>query len=339
MTASFNTTLELQRHRALLEVLEVLSRASHSVSDVVGAVHEQAGRVIDAHVTVLAVRVEDGWLCDLLQSNERLSRRVPYLGRGLSEQVFEGAPLRVPDVDAYLAQHGLVIRHLDGPGSPPRVRAYLGVPLHIEGARAGVLSLQSYHPDAFSDLDLHFLELLGKHVSLALDHAHLRERLEQQARTDGLTGLLNRHAFHDVARGACARAGRFGTPLSLVMIDVQQFKRINDDFGHAAGDAVLCGLARALQEAVRAQDHVFRLGGDEFALLLECDAPGARCAVRRAHAALARQAWPSGLQGVHPNAGVAEWNPDEPLEDWLRRADHQMYDAKKRGQLLLDDSP
>ena len=333
MTPHADLLLQLQRHQALLEVLEVLTRASHSASDVVGAVHQHAGRLVDANATVLALRQPDGWLCDLFHLNERATLHVAHNERGLSEQVFVHGPLRVPDVDDYLARHDLTVRNLRD-HAPQLVRAYLGVPLHAEGERVGVLSLQSYTLDAFSDLDLHFLELLAKHVSLALENARLRERLERAALTDPLTGLNNRRAFERDAARAAGRAAQLSMPLTLVMLDAQGFKHVNDRYGHAAGDDVLRVLGRLLHTHMRAGDAAFRLGGDEFAALLWCDEAEARDAASRLSALLAAHAWTAQVPEIRVNAGVAALRERDDLDTWQRRADARMYAAKAARRLL-----
>jgi len=325
---------QLERYQALVEVLEVLARATHSVEDVVAAIHEQMSRLIHTHVTVLGLRRGGVWICDVMNERERFTQELPIDPNGLSEQVYRNGSLYVPDVQAYLEERGLIVRNLHGNAQPTRVRSYLATPIDIEGQRTGVLSVQSDRPGAFVPLDLHFLELLAKHVSIALDHAHLRERLEQQARTDSLTRLLNRHAFTENAPRAIAHAERYGLPVTVVMIDVQNFKDINDTAGHDTGDAVLGGLAACMREAVRASDSVYRLGGDEFALLLDTDDAGAKSALQRLQALMQAYPWPREAPLVRVNAGVSQWNPGQDAQTWLRAADRRMYDAKAQGRLI-----
>jgi diguanylate cyclase (GGDEF)-like protein len=160
----------------------------------------------------------------------------------------------------------------------------------------------------------------------------LRERraLEALARVDALTGLGNRRAFEEALAEECARALRLPHPLTLVNVDLDHFKRVNDRAGHEAGDRVLRQLADAVRQAVRVNfDRGFRLGGDEFALLL----PGSSRAQAEAVLARIRQAcadadplWRDGPLGL--SAGIVELGEQESARDFMRRADAAMYREK-----------
>ncbi|MCU1432419.1 MAG: diguanylate cyclase [Actinotalea sp.] len=147
-------------------------------------------------------------------------------------------------------------------------------------------------------------------------------QLRDGARLDALTGALSRGAFTDAARTAMARAARDGRPLTVALFDLDGFKRVNDDDGHAAGDAVLVALTQAWTEGLRQGDVLGRMGGDEFALLLPAtDHHGAGIVVDRLHETATACAWSTGL---------ATWvGPSEALDVWLQRADRQMYAAKR----------
>ena len=112
----------------------------------------------------------------------------------------------------------------------------------------------------------------GDAAALALDNAHVRARLEHQAQTDSLTGLYNHRYFHERLRSELRRASRVHDAVSVLMLDIDDFKRVNDVHGHGAGDEVLCALASELSQTVRGSDVVCRLGGEEFAVILpSCD--------------------------------------------------------------------
>jgi diguanylate cyclase (GGDEF)-like protein len=160
----------------------------------------------------------------------------------------------------------------------------------------------------------------------------LKEQLGREAslaRIDGLTELFNSRAFREVAERSRQQAVRYQHPVALGYIDVDNFKAINDQLGHAAGDRVLQAVAEALRGSVRATDVVSRLGGDEFAIFMpEVGADGARSAFRKIHAALSKVAehnhWPIGF-----SVGVAifEVAPDN-IEVALKTADNLMYRVK-----------
>ncbi|HXS32730.1 MAG TPA: diguanylate cyclase [Solirubrobacterales bacterium] len=172
----------------------------------------------------------------------------------------------------------------------------------------------------------------------------MEEELERLSRQDSLTGLLNRRSFDEALERQLAYTRRYGSGGALLIVDLDRFKQINDEFGHPAGDRVLCQVARVLGENLRSTDTVgrysdgvvARLGGDEFALLLpEADAVGAEAVAERLVAALA--AAPLEVEGgeiwLAISVGVALFDENglPPAEDLLAAADRAMYVAKAAG--------
>lgn len=157
-------------------------------------------------------------------------------------------------------------------------------------------------------------------------------RYARQAATDPLTGLLNRAGFDGALAGELERARRHRQPLALVMLDLDHFKRVNDQHGHPAGDRVLQGLARLLEEHLRESDLCARWGGEEFAVLAPMTgaAGGARLAEKIRGLMAETALGPSGP--VTGSFGVAALRPDEPAEALIRRADEALYRAKARGR-------
>jgi diguanylate cyclase (GGDEF)-like protein len=160
--------------------------------------------------------------------------------------------------------------------------------------------------------------------------------LARLAHHDPLTGLLNRRRFFELAADEVARARRHGRPCSVFMIDLDHFKRINDTYGHSAGDAMLRAVARRLLETVREIDFVARMGGEELAVLLpETGAPTALAVAERVRQALASLAIPheGGVIRVTASIGVAAWRETElDVEAALHRADAALYRVKTRGR-------
>ena len=153
------------------------------------------------------------------------------------------------------------------------------------------------------------------------------------ARFDTLTGLLNRRVFQESVVDECARARRLKQPLSLIYMDLDHFKQVNDQAGHGAGDRVLTQLAAAIRDTIRARiDHGFRLGGDEFALLLPSTPAleAERVAVRIGeHCSRSDRVWVNGPLGI--SAGIVELDPNESPAVFIERADAAMY-LKKRAR-------
>src|SRR2546423_14781982 len=151
------------------------------------------------------------------------------------------------------------------PGTPAdEPEALITIPLIARGSIKGALNIYRLGDDAsFDDNDFELAKRFGDPAALALDNAQIRARLEHQAMTDPLTGLYNHRAFHERLRGALAHASRAHEAVSVLMLDIDDFKRVNDIYGHGAGDEILRGLAETLKDAVRSSDAVYRLGGGE----------------------------------------------------------------------------
>lgn len=336
------TTL-LARYRQLVQVLALLAGNSHEVEAVIQAVHRQAGTLFPSQVTLLALLQPGGdWRWELREDGQRFTQQVPFSPEGLMESVLHGDALSVPDLDAYLNEHPVRVRRMSGdaavlpdirqveqpPG--PAVRSMLLVPLEIRGRRAAVLSIQSYEAEAFDATDLEFLQLLAQHVAIALDNAALREQLQQLTRTDALTGLRNRRAFYHDVPAAMETARQAGQGLSLIMLDVHEFKQINDTHGHGVGDLVLSTVGQVLSQVLHAPDIAFRLSGDEFALLVWGEAKRLETLMTQLTDRLRAIDWPTGSGPVCLQGGVARLELAGDLDEWLSLADARMYDVKRR---------
>ena len=156
--------------------------------------------------------------------------------------------------------------------------------------------------------------------------------LDLQARTDALTGLLNRRGFESQMAFALALARRSSRPLSLIAVDVDHFKRVNDTYGHEAGDEVLRRMARTLESRLRSSDVVARLGGEEFvALLPDTDLAGAQAIAQVLVTTMAAQQDPV-VGTITVSVGVASMRGQDSGANILRRADMALYEAKGQGR-------
>jgi len=215
------------------------------------------------------------------------------------------------------------------------------VPLAVRDQLLGAVSLVSTRRYVhFDGPAIEFLGDIAQQVALGVENARLFLALSQMASTDELTQLANRRRFTEALRRELGRARRTGLPLSLVLVDVDHLKKVNDTFGHPAGDSAIRHVAGALRESRRDTDVVARFGGEEFALLLPgTDHPGAVKAAERVRVRLSTTLVDMVGQ-VTASMGVATWPQDGATEErlvWV--ADQRLYAAKEGGRNRVASAP
>ncbi len=181
----------------------------------------------------------------------------------------------------------------------------------------------------------------GAFIHFRIVHARVREltdRLAYSASHDHITGLLNRSSWYGAANAMILQAVADGTPVSLIYIDIDQFKRINDELGHAAGDRVLEQIGRCLTDTVHRETLAARIGGEEFLVMLPASSLAAALALaNQLHERL--NAMPALPFQVTASMGIAQYIDGESLEDLIERADQAMLHAKRDGRNASAVSP
>ena len=242
ITPEFHTLLDMQQ--LLARILAILERHMPSAAFTILLREESTGDLV--------VRAAAGSRTDLA-SPVRVER-----GRGLSGWVVEHGEAQIVD---------------DVRGDPryigdPGVRSEMVVPLASSGRAIGALVVSHPSVGAFGQRDLTLLQAVAAQIAAAIDVADLHERLQRAANTDALTGIHNYGYFYDRLEEEVARAHRHTTPLAVAYFDIDGLKRVNDTYGHLAGDAVLRTLGRLIDRRVRTEDIPARYGGDEFAIVM-----------------------------------------------------------------------
>jgi diguanylate cyclase (GGDEF)-like protein len=211
------------------------------------------------------------------------------------------------------------------------------ITLGLGNSADGETVLQLFPPDdGFKRETRKLAEWLASQAAVALDNARLHDVVQRQAITDDLTGLVNRRRFIEALDAEIERARRFGSALTIVLADLDNFKQVNDEFGHHGGDVVLRAFADLIRSHVRDVDTCGRIGGEEFAILLpETDRAGAARVAERMRKSL--NAVPISISdgaAIHTacSFGVAELGPAQSGDDLLRAADAALYRAKDEGK-------
>lgn len=222
---------------------------------------------------------------------------------------------------------------LTGAGDP--MAHAIHVPLLLKNRPAGVLVL--CRSDSFAEADRLLLSLFSSLLSTLHDSMQARRRIRALAETDDLTGIANRRYFRRQLPQEIERARTYRLPLALLMIDVDDFKQINDTFGHVVGDVVLSELCGMMRESLRTPDFIARYGGDEFAVILShTDLAGAAGVAARILSQLREVTIEIDAEhaiSCSVSIGVAELKPDDTSgRDLIRRADDRLYEAKRQGK-------
>jgi diguanylate cyclase (GGDEF)-like protein len=333
--------------RSIVRTLRSLSQAAHAIAR--GNFEERVPVSGSDEFAALGTAFNDmagqlqGRLAELEDERERMRSAITRFGEalaathdveGLLRVIVEAAVEATGATGARLvADDGTVVEA----GEPSAEGARLELPLTAARTQFGTLALVG---PSFDEEQAMTATSLASHAAIALENARLHQIVERQALVDGLTGIANRRQCEDALSHEIARAQRLGTPLTLVLADLDDFKSINDDHGHPVGDDVLREFAAVLRSTVRESDLAGRWGGEEFLLLLPgTDVDGGAQLADRVRRALAERSF-LGKDGavfeVTCSFGVAQHAPDGDERELFADADRALYRAKRRGKNCVE---
>jgi diguanylate cyclase (GGDEF)-like protein len=220
--------------------------------------------------------------------------------------------------------------------APPAMPSLLVIPLVVHERVLGTLVLGSPQAAAFGDDVRPTLEVLASHMAVSLANARMLKRLEEMATTDGLTGLLNKRALIAAATEKLKSAKRFSKPLSVMVGDIDHFKRVNDTYGHDVGDLVIRGFADVLKRAKRDTDIVGRFGGEEFVVVCEETADhGAELLAERIRRELQATTFQSELGPLNVTCSLGVATAPLAGQTWetlFKASDDALYASKRGGR-------
>jgi len=212
------------------------------------------------------------------------------------------------------------------------VRSIAHLPLIAEGRAIGSLIVASSQPNAYSRTHIMLLEQLASQIAMPIENARLYAEVAEKARIDNLTGLLNRRSLDEVMASEINRHSRYGGVFSLIILDIDSLKAVNDNYGHPAGDDVLKNIGSFIRHSIRSADQAFRYGGDEFAVLLpNASIDAANQVAERIRKQVASKVIAGNIP-VTASLGLASWPANGTgANEVIAAADAALYHAKRSG--------
>jgi diguanylate cyclase (GGDEF)-like protein len=322
----------LERRRGVqLETINTLSKQTASVLDLKELLAKVCPLVVESfsvdHVAILlqegellVVRAQHGKLTPLFSEGKHL----PAGGGLCARAIKTGKTVVENDV-------GKVPGYISGYAE---AAAEMCLPLIARGQPLGVLTLESATVGAFRSFDVRALESVADICAIAIQNARYFEQTRQMAFVDGLTGVYNRRYFEQRILEELERAGRYAGGLAVLMLDIDHFKRINDEFGHLLGDEVLRQLSAILTQQLRKVDVVCRYGGEEFSILVpQTTGEHALGVAEKLRRVIADWSFPGVPSPVTVSIGVADFPENGATRDELvKAADAALYAAKQAGR-------
>jgi len=318
---------------ALFDVVHTISQ-SLELKEVLPSVLDRVLDNMRETRGVIVLRDDKGVMLRLM-AHKGLSpesiHQISALGQGcVGDVILKNDIIRIPGEDSEEA--------VQFPGLEPEgLQSAIVAPISVRGQSLGAIAIYSIKKDRFTDQDEVLLMTIGSQVGVAVENAQLYEKTLELAQKDGLTGLANRRFFMETLKKEVARADRYSTPFSILMLDIDKFKRFNDSYGHPKGDELLREFATMVNNSVRTTDTPGRYGGEEFVVILpNTQLKGAIVIAERIRIAMEGLKIPvpgeSQFASTTVSIGIAELTTGETDEKILSAADAALYRAKEGGR-------
>jgi two-component system cell cycle response regulator len=319
----------------ILNELGSLASVSKDYKETVRAVLEILSRVVGNSIGVILMFEEEDMVVHIsrptsMESFEAAQARTNVLARDYGWET--AAADRVK-----LSVHGEENLKVKQDLAPERAYSFVHIPLTAQKKVIGILVACSYQSPAFARDAQAILNLVQNQVTIVVDNARLYEATRQLAITDGLTRIYNHRFFQELFEKEFTRSDRYNTVFSLIMIDIDHFKKINDTYGHLCGDEILKSLASLVKSCLRTMDIVARYGGEEFAILLpETGGAEALQTAERIRRAVEENTFMGTDQGLKVTVSLGVATYPSPLvsdrADVIAKADGALYEAKEGGR-------
>ncbi len=323
---------KLTYEKKKLEQVLGIEAGLHSILDL--------NKLID-FVVEKTCEVLEAQTCSVMFIDHELGELCVKGHRGIEESMIGENPLKMGDgiVDLIERHHKAKMHPLPHKhsskidGTLYQSETFLSVPIELKDHLLGIINVshkKGKHGDIFTDLDLRILFMIVRQVRIAMENAKLYRELKFISMTDGLTGIYNYRYCTQTLDYEIVRAKRYGRNLSLLMIDVDQFKSYNDTLGPLEGDKLLKSIAQIIKQNVRTTDVACRYAGDEFAVILpETDLSQARVTAEKIRKKISEL---SAKQPISVSIGLAKSNAQTNRYDLIQKADSHLYTAKHQGK-------
>ncbi len=344
-------TVEVDADKTLLELLTEISGVVLRCDDFhesLDYIVKQTTCALNATSGSLAVPAGESDSLEIISSYNHNSKEIERLnkaellqpGEGIAGRAFStGNVVQTPNIRCSEEFKSVFSKNREN------YTSVLAVPLQVECEKIGVLNFTFAKKRMLNKENRYLLQIAGNHIAIAIRQGELVEKLQQKnkellqmAREDSLTGLPNHRRIHEILSRELKRAHRNKTPLTVAMVDVDYFKRINDIHGHPVGDIVLRKLAAILREELRAPDRVGRYGGEEFLVVLpDTDLNAGFEALDRTRRKIGADGVVAGKRNISVtiSVGLTGAGPDDypsKASHLVKKADRQLYAAKKAGR-------
>ncbi len=344
-------TVIVETEKSILELLAEISGVVLRLDDFhesLDYIVKQTTRELGASSGSLAVYSRDTENLKIISSYNHSMQEIERMndnnllqpGKGIAGRAFStGEVIQTPNIRC----SGEFMSVL--PQACENYTSLLAVPLQVKDEKIGVLNFTFARQTVLSENNRYLLQIAGNYIAIAIRQSELTEKLQQKnekllqmAREDSLTGLPNHRRIHEILRQEFNRARRNKAHLTVAMVDIDYFKRINDTHGHPVGDLVLRKLAAIMDEEIRGHDRVGRYGGEEFLIVLpDTDIEAGFEALDRIRRKIESDGVIIGKRNISVtvSAGLTEAGPDnypEKASSLVKIADRQLYAAKKAGR-------
>ena len=309
-------------------------------------------RVIDLGLFSILYRIGSKWNLGLYLPEMKISNEeLESLKENIVDRFFSFSKVRIPMKEMILHLYPSDLTTTDTPDNSRTLRAEAissfsrqwSLPLSLAGKPLGMLSVLPKNGEELKKRKMDLISTVSNILAMSLKNAQEYHRLKEMAVTDGLTGIFNYKGLRDFVKREFHRARRHNKPLSLIMIDMDEFKAINDSLGHLAGDYILRELANCLKGSVRNTDIVGRYGGDEFGILLpETEMDKSETLMKRILHAIKNHTFEWGPERIKVNitygiATITELEKEDDDRELILMADSRLYQAKRSRNPLYQE--